>query len=223
MRIFSHRVQTPPINPLLRPSQTIHNSSTSTVVTSHDNSDTQERDIASTAITQPNAYIGNTLSLPKNNNITRIYCQNVNGISLTNPGTWDVTCEHLRDMEVNVALLTEHKLDTTQPKVMKRLYDDARKVLGMGTFTINASSTPITSATMFKPGGVLSMAIGDIKGRILESGNDPLGRWVYTKFRRSTGPPITIIMTYQVVDVDPRHLGPMSSAILMLHVRGSNR
>ena len=82
----------------------------------------------------------------------------------------------------------------------------------MGTFTINPTSTPIESPTMFKPGGVLSLTHGDVKGRILHSGQDPLGRWVYTKYRRNTGPPITIIATYQVVDVDPRRSGPTTYA-----------
>ena len=44
---------------------------------------------------QDNHYIGNTLSLPKPATTTRIYFQNVNGISLMTPGTWDITCSHL--------------------------------------------------------------------------------------------------------------------------------
>ena len=111
---------------------------------------------------------------------------------------------------MDVAMLMEHKLDTSQPSVMKRLYDGGRQVFNTGAFTINA--TPIPAASMFKPGGTLSLTMGDTKGRILENGQDPLGRWVYTKFRRNTGPPITVIATYQVVDVDPRRSGPTTYA-----------
>lgn len=71
---------------------------------------------------QDNFGIGDPMTLPKSHMITRIYFQNVNGITLTTPGTWDVTCEHIRDMEVDVALFAEHKLDTTQPQVTKKLY-----------------------------------------------------------------------------------------------------
>ena len=122
-----------------------------------------------------NAYIGDTLSLPKAANITRIYYQNVNGITLSALGMWEVTCKHIRDMEVDIALFTEHKLDTMQPKVVKCLYNNARKILGLGTFTVNATSTPVPSATMYKPGGILSLMNGDIKERFLDSGQDPLG------------------------------------------------
>ena len=115
-------------------------------------------------------------------------------------------------MEVDVALLMEHKLDTSQPKVIKRLYNDAHKIFGLGTFNINPTLTPMVSATIFKPGGVLSVTQGNIKGRILESGKDPLGRWVYTKYQCNTGPPITIIATHQVVDVDPCRSGPTTFA-----------
>ena len=159
-----------------------------------------------------NIYIGDTLSLPKDVNTTRIYCQNVNGITLSALGTWDITCEHIRDMEVDIALFMEHKLNTSQPKVMQQLYADARNIFGLGTFTINATSTPIPSPTTYKPGGVLSLTTGDIKGRVLESGQDPFGCWVFTKLRRNTGPPITIVATYQVVEVDPRRSGPTTYA-----------
>ena len=115
-------------------------------------------------------------------------------------------------MEIDVALIAEHKLDTTQPRVTKKLYDEARKVFGNGTYSVNATSTPIEAPGMYKPGGVLSLVNGGIKGRILESGTDPLGRWVFTKFRRNMGPPLTIIATYQVVDVDPKHAGPTTYA-----------
>ena len=124
-----------------------------------------------------NYYIGDSLQLPKSEGTTRIYFQNLNGINLSHLGNWEETCSHLRDMEVDIALIAEHKLDTTQPRVLKKLYDQARAVLGLGSFTINATSTPITSPTMYKPGGVLSLIHGGIKGRIIRSGTDPLGRW----------------------------------------------
>ena len=115
-------------------------------------------------------------------------------------------------MEINIALLAEHKLDTNQPRVRKRLHDTAREVFGLGTYTITDVSTSIESPTMYKPGGVLSMLQGNIEGQVLTTGSDPLGRWVYVTLRRSTGPPLTIITTYQVVDVAPRQAGPTTYA-----------
>ena len=152
------------------------------------------------------------MSLPKPSNITRIYFQNVNGISVRQPGTWDITCSHTCNIEVNLALFAEHKLDTQQPQVLSSLYKGSRKISGMGTFTINATSTSIKAATTHKPGGVMTLIPGSTKGRVLESGQDPQGRWVYTKLRQATGPPITIINTYQVLDINPKQAGPTTYA-----------
>ena len=73
---------------------------------------------------------------------------------------------------------------------------------------MTVASTPVESPTMHKPGGVLSLETGSIKGRVLETGTNYLGRWAFTKLHRNTGPPLNIIITYQVVNVDPRHAGP---------------
>ena len=61
---------------------------------------------------QDNFYVGDVMALPKNPTTTRVYFQNVNGINLTQLGNWSEICEHLRDMEVDIVLLAEHKLDT---------------------------------------------------------------------------------------------------------------
>ena len=58
----------------------------------------------------------------------------------------------------------------------------------------------------------MSLINGGIKGRILESGADSFGRWAYTKIRRNMGPPLTIIVTYQVVQEDPKQAGPTTYA-----------
>ena len=107
-------------------------------------------------------------------------------------------------MEVDVAMLMEHKLNTSHTKVMGKLYKGARTIFNTGTFTLTVTSTPVPAASMYKPRGVLTMTVGDNKGRILENGQDPLGRWTYTKYQCNTGPPITMIATYHVVNVDPR-------------------
>ena len=183
----------------LLPSQVIHTHQLAT----HEPTQTQVEARINQTPRDENFYIGDVLSLPKAENTTRIYFQNVNGINLCHRGTWMDTCEHFRDMQVDVALVVEHKLDTTQPNVMKRLHEEPRRIFEPGSYSINASSTQVEAQSIYKPGGVLSLTTGAIKGRILETGKDPLGRWVYTKYRRNIGPPITVVVTYQVVDCDP--------------------
>ena len=74
----------------------------------------------------PNIAIGDALGLPKASTTTRIYFQNINGITVTNPSTWDTVCTDIQHMEVDITLLAEHKLDTQQPWVMKQLHETAQ-------------------------------------------------------------------------------------------------
>jgi hypothetical protein len=77
---------------------------------------------------------------------------------------------------------------------------------------METATTPIPTQSAYKPGGTMSLAVGDIIGRIQSSGRDSLGRWCHLTLRRSTGPPITIIVTYQVVATDPTTSGPTTYA-----------
>ena len=216
----SSRQQNPPYNSSSgpRPIQTIRTLLDVEHEIGDDHDNTREWDRATRDNTHllGNVYIGDTLSLPKNINTTCIYCQNIHGITLSTPETWEVTCEHLLDMEVDTALFMEHKLNTSQPRVSKQLYDTTKNIYGLGTFTINATSTPISSSTTYKPGGVLSLVTGDIKGRVLDTQQDPFGRWVYSKLQRNMNPPITIVATYQIVDVDPHRSRPTTFATQLL-------
>ena len=54
----------------------------------------------------------------------------------------------------------------------------------------------------------MSLINGGSKGCILTSGTDPLGWWAHTTFHWNSGPPLTVIVTYQVVKVDPKQAGP---------------
>ena len=79
-----------------------------------------------------------------------------------------MSCLHIQDMKIDTCLLTEHKLNTTQPGVLQRLHEDAPKVFGTGTFSINATSSQLQASSMHKPRGVMLSTQGGLKGRILE-------------------------------------------------------
>jgi hypothetical protein len=54
----------------------------------------------------PNHAIGDIRTLPKPQEHTRIYFQSINGMNVSQTeGKWDLTCTHLRNMEVNIGLL----------------------------------------------------------------------------------------------------------------------
>ena len=96
--------------------------------------------------------------------------------------------------------------------VTTQLHDTACRILGLGSYNLQTGTTSIPSRPSYKPGGILSLIHGPLRGRILEWGKDLLGRWLYTKLRWNMGPPITIIVMYQVVTVDPYTSGPTTYA-----------
>ena len=58
----------------------------------------------------------------------------------------------------------------------------------------------------------MALAIGPSKGRILAMHKDPAGRWVSISLQRTQIAPVTIISTYQVVNVDPTKVGDSTYA-----------
>ena len=56
------------------------------------------------------------------------------------------------------------------------------------------------------------MVIGNTKGRFLSTHIDEAGRWVAISLKRTQLPPITVISTYQVVNVDPTTVGDSTYA-----------
>ena len=173
-----------------------------------------------------NQAIGDTLLIPKDPKVTRIHFQNVNGVSLGKEGTWEGVCETWKNMGVDIGLICEHKLDLTTPSTINRLKEGATQHFGTGSFRIKATSTPVEHGRTYKPGGVLGMTIGPISGRIMKSHQDEAGRWVAMTLRRREENPLTIICTYQVVDVDPRSttVGPTTYATqLHAHYRLEGR
>jgi hypothetical protein len=116
-------------------------------------------------------------------------------------------------MEVDIALLCEHKLNTNLDKVKAKMYEGARQVYGMGEFHLTLGSTKATSVGFAKPGGTLVALIGPTKGRMQTTGADDMGRWTYVKLLRTDKPTLTIICTYQVVDVDPTTTGSQTYAM----------
>ena len=155
-----------------------------------------------------NHAIGNDMSLPKSPHTTRVHFQNLNGVSLHKGGTWEQCCEQWREMEVDIALACEHKVDTNHSSNMSAFYQQATTTLGQSTFALVAASTPTTGRRFdSKSSGTMAMVIGPSKGRIRSMHKDPAGRWVSVTFNRTRSAPITVISTYQVVDVDPTAVG----------------
>ena len=149
-----------------------------------------------------NHSIGDDMSMPKLSHTTRVHFQNLNGVSLHKGGTWEQCCEQWHEMEVDIALACEHKVDTNHNSNMSAFYQQATTTLGQSTFALVAASTPTTGRRFdSKSGGTMAMVIGPSKGRIGSMHQDPVGRWVSITFNQTRLAPITMISTYKVVDV----------------------
>ncbi|CAB9530719.1 expressed unknown protein [Seminavis robusta] len=119
----------------------------------------------------------------------------------------------MQDMQVDISMLVETKLDTAKQYVRSRLKEDATQSFGhKDAFKLNAHSTPIKADKSRKPGGILQLTTGHHQGRIMDQGKDEFGRWVYTTYRCKGESPRTVITTYQVVKTDPYTSGPTTYA-----------
>jgi hypothetical protein len=164
-----------------------------------------------------NEHIGHDLILPKEPSTTRIHFQNINGATVHYGGSWGIICEQWKEMDIDIAMAAELKLDTCQPKVLSKMREAARLSFGHKAYRFQATSTPVPCEhTFFKPGGVATIIVGPTTGRVLDSGSDVIGRWVWTRLRRVDGTAITIICTYQVVETDAKKAGPQTYASQLL-------
>ena len=126
-----------------------------------------------------NHAIGDDMAMPKLPQTTCIHFQNLNGVSLHKGGTWEQCCEQWQDMEIDIVLACEHKIDTNHTSNTATMYQQATQVLGQGSFQMKIASTPTTGRRFdAKSGGTMAMVIGNTKGRLLTTHADEAGRWV---------------------------------------------
>jgi hypothetical protein len=150
---------------------------------------------------------------PKPSEWTRIMVQNTNGVSIGKDGDFPITLDHIKQMDVHIMIITETNLDTTHTRVKALLHNDLRRMLGLATYHLIASASPQPYNSFYKPGGVLGIVNGKTKGRIIESGSDYMGRWIYLKLQGQGQQIVTIIGTYQVCQNNVRNTGPTAAIV----------
>lgn len=71
---------------------------------------------------------GNILSGNKTSNLTRVYMENVNGLSIDRRGgQLNDVCEVIQETQANIFCGQEHNLDVTQMRIRSILYDTVRQ------------------------------------------------------------------------------------------------
>lgn len=109
---------------------------------------------------QDNNPIGDHLQVPKPTDTCRFYWQNVNTFTMDpEGGDFKEACVHMQDIGTNHVGFTEHISDTNNYHVKSWYYDSMKHIFNNGELVL--SSSPIPTAKVYKPGGTLSMVIGN--------------------------------------------------------------
>ena len=144
----------------------------------------------------------------KEDNTTRVYALNLNGISLDRRGgQFNDLCGIAREIQADVICCQEHNVDTSQPVVRSILYDTLRQ--HWPRFRLQTGTTSQHFTHWYKPGGTLMFSTGNITGRLEGQQADHMGRWVTQTMKGQQGKQLTIISAYQPV-TDSKHTGQMT-------------
>jgi hypothetical protein len=132
----------------------------------------------------------------------RIWGSNFNGLNIDDSGgDFMELCEEATTMQVDIIAGTEHNLDARKYYVRKICYETCMKNRQVGHYKLQMSSTPIEAATLYKPGGTLLLARGNSVARIIEGGDDDMGRWSYIRMAARGNRVVSIVTAYQPCDV----------------------
>ena len=127
-----------------------------------------------------------------------LYVQNVNGLALDRRGgQFDALCQVQKEAHADVFLGQEHNLDSTHFQVNSILHATSKQ--HWERYRLNMATTPISFASMYKPGGTFMLTVGNATGWILNQNKDKWGRWVSQTFQGAAGRTITIVSAYQGV------------------------
>jgi hypothetical protein len=136
---------------------------------------------------------------PKQQNHTRIYFQNINGVSTKDYSKWLATLDWLRSNEVDIIGLAEPCLNTQDPLV-KQSYNSKLSYFGDRSFMqISPNTNP--SESKYQPGGSLMICNEVWRSRIVNRIIDPRrwGRYIGFTFRLKQDEFLTVITAYRCV------------------------
>ena len=91
---------------------------------------------------------------------------------------------------------------TWNPSVKSLLYTKLRQMVANETTMTKLLATSCDDPThgTYQPGGVCQVTIGNVAGRVGQSGVDPhgLGRWTYTTLQGKGGKKVVVVILYRL-------------------------
>ena len=108
-----------------------------------------------------------------------------------------MTLQQMDAMQVGIAEFSEVNLDMNKEKVKYEVITKIKNFDKNSTISMSTSKSSINTSK-YKRGGTLTIARGNWAGRVIQKGQDTLGRWSYITLLGKGGKKLKIITTYRV-------------------------
>jgi exonuclease III len=143
------------------------------------------------------AVIGDPMNEAKAENVTRLYCQNINGIKWDKDGgTWPSICDTMAAIHCDITCLSELNQDVNQYQVSNKMRSIERKFFQHSRFAASTSTRQVHRT--YKPGGTGMLVVEETTSAVKKMTRDRMGRWVTTQLVGVNNRKVTIITAYQV-------------------------
>ena len=156
-----------------------------------------------------NVHLGDDIGQYPQEQSTRIFFQNVNGLDLsTTSHTLLTTCIGMQDNQIDIAYMAETNTTWNHYKGKRQLNSIIRKQWKRAHITTSNIENKVT--TLYQPGGTSIISTNKISPRIIDSGVDPqwIGRWSYITINGRNKKKLTIISAYRAGKTRIQESGP---------------
>ena len=159
--------------------------------------------------TAENDFVGDMMEENYDDQRTRIYIQNLNGLNWDKDGgKWPYICEMIDSNKIDVACFTELNTDTNRYNIRRKMETITQQYFSQNCLVMTASK--FETVTHYKPGGTAILACESITANIKSHTRDRMGRWTSICFTTAENRKIRIISAYQVCH--NRRPGPNTAA-----------
>ena len=142
-------------------------------------------------------FVGDMMEEDHDDQRTRIYIQNLNGLNWDKDGgKWPYICEMIDSNKIDVACFSELNTDTTQYTIRRKIETITQQYFSQNCLVMSASR--FVTTTHYKPGGTAILVCDSITSNIKSHTRDRMGRWSSICFTTAANRKIRIISAYQV-------------------------
>lgn len=147
--------------------------------------------------TEGSEFIGDPMDENPPETITRIYVQNLNGLTWNKDGgRWPYICETMEAIQADIACFSELNTDTNRYEIRTKMEELCRHQFDQHHLVLASSANK--TASHYKPGGTAILARNAVTSRIKSHTRDRMGRWASISFTISTTKKLRVISAYQV-------------------------